>query len=519
MAERSRCSRCNAVLASDHNDAICSPCTAGRISALNPPVPSVRLWERTAIQAAVESRHIGQLFRAFRKAHNPPIPQATLAEWLHLTQGHLSIIERRRRPETDLERLQRWCDVLHVPDHLRWFQGTPQTTTVRKSRNRFTASGHPDNPFTIEMPAGRAFNGGSVPALRLTAAADRGRVVVRFSPDSVTKLTESPLGRGLLVGSIPDDSGDRLFGLDRRTACTKISRALDGAPLLIPTAYEIDDLTLGVLWATHNLDEALLDDDSELHVRSTQLRAYEAERRSTGPELGAELTPVSRMWLGSDFCARHILRHAEALQDVPAFWTREQRGEESSTWLLFAHKYNYLKQTVNTFRGSDASPTRTFCVPPTTVSDSAPPERILLLLAVALMESLGIQVIVCAEPEYSATQGFALDHRRRAIVADWVSGDAIWHVDVTDSPPLVREFTDASRYAQAHSVIAGSTPAKRVQAFADYLGLDWTWLSRRCAELGSYGTAGLARPRSRLLSTAGMDEACRFVGTLGRDRG
>lgn len=45
------------------------------------------------------------------------------------------------------------------------------------------------------------------------------------------------------------------------------------------------------------------------------------------------------MWLGSRFCAGHILRHTDTLTDIPAFWTREQRGEEASTSLLFAHKY------------------------------------------------------------------------------------------------------------------------------------------------------------------------------------
>ncbi|GAA1268461.1 hypothetical protein GCM10009634_09580 [Saccharothrix xinjiangensis] len=51
----------------------------------------------------------------------PAVTQETLATWLHLSQGHVSEIERSRRPVTDLERLERWCDALHVPRHLRWF--------------------------------------------------------------------------------------------------------------------------------------------------------------------------------------------------------------------------------------------------------------------------------------------------------------------------------------------------------------------------------------------------------------
>jgi hypothetical protein len=156
-------------------------------------------------------------------------------------------------------------------------------------------------------------------------------------------------------------------------------------------------------------------------------------------------------------------------------------------------------------------------VPTTAVANSGTPERILLFLAVALMESFGIQVEVCAEPEYSGTQGFALDQQRRAIVANWVGTDGVWQVDVTDQRPLLREFADASGYAHAHSILAGRTAPARVRAFADYLDLDWSWLVSRCAELGDYGVAGLAQVRSRLLSTAGADRACRYVGDLGRD--
>jgi hypothetical protein len=52
---------------------------------------------------------------------------------------------------------------------------------------------------------------------------------------------------------------------------------------------------------------------------------------------------------------------------------------------------------------------------------------------------------------------------------------------------------------------------ERMRALADYLDLDWAWLVRRCHELGEYGSAGIAQPRSRLLSTDGVDQACRFL--------
>ena len=65
---------------------------------------------------------------------------------------------------------------------------------------------------------------------------------------------------------------------------------------------------------------------------------------------------------------------------------------------------------------------------------------LLLPLAVALMESLGIRGEVCDEPEYTAMQGFVLDRHKSAIVANWVGTDGIWQVDVTDplDPARVR---------------------------------------------------------------------------------
>jgi hypothetical protein len=68
---------------------------------------------------------------------------------------------------------------------------------------------------------------------------------------------------------------------------------------------------------------------------------------------------------------------------------------------------------------------------------------------------------------------------------------------------------------QAHPAVAGGTPLQRLRALADYLGLDWPWLLRRCGELGDYGCAGVAEPRSRLLSVAGVDRACRYLAHLG----
>jgi transcriptional regulator with XRE-family HTH domain len=377
-----------------------------------------------------------------------------------------------------------------------------------------------DDGITLTATHGRFFSGTVIPA-GLYPASDDGRIVANLSAD----LERAPFlqrpGRSLVIGVVEnDDQPARLFGLDGRQARTRLARAPRVGRMLVPRAYELDDLTVGLLWAVSNLDEALLDDDAALSASRNHLAGYNQQPRSAvGHDVAVDLSPVSAMWLGSDFCARHILRHADTLTDVPAFWTREQRGEEASTWLLFAHKYAYLRQSAATLVGTGMTPTRAFCIPPASIGTSSRSERILLLLAVALMESFGIRVHVCVEPEYTSMQGFVFDQRQHAIVANWVGTDGIWQVDLTASGPLLREFADATGYTQAHSVIAGQTPAARLAALTAYLDLNWEWLTRRCGDLAAYGSAGILQPRSRLLSVDGIDQACRFLASIAQQTG
>ncbi len=109
------------------------------------------------------------------------------------------------------------------------------------------------------------------------------------------------------------------------------------------------------------------------------------------------------------------------------------------------------------------------------------------------------------------TTASTLRRPRHAILANWIGADGIWHVDVTDRRPDLREYRDAADYTTAHSTIAATTPHGRLQALADYLGLDWHWLTGRCAQLADYGVAGIAQPRSRHLSVTGVDRACHYL--------
>jgi hypothetical protein len=361
----------------------------------------------------------------------------------------------------------------------------------------------------LVAPGGKYFDGSAIEA-RVYPAIDDGRILALVpGAESDDEFLRQPR-RGLVVAVTTSDR-PQPYGLDNRHARTRLARSAPGGRLIIPRAYALDELTLGLLWAVANLDEALINDDGLLAEAQSQVAAYESLPGSAvSREFAAGLSTVSRMWLGSEFCAGHILRHLANLHDVPEFWTREQRGEEASTWLLFDHKYQYLSAVAAHF--GDANLTRSFCIPAEVVADSPHAERILVLLAAALMESFGITVAVCVEPEYAAVEGFVLDRDRRAIVANWVDADGIWHAGVTTGRQTVRDFGDITAHAQTHSVVAGSTGRHRLQMLADYLELDWGWITRRCSEISAYGCAGVAQPRSRLLSVRGADRACGYLG-------
>jgi hypothetical protein len=269
-----------------------------------------------------------------------------------------------------------------------------------------------------------------------------------------------------------------------------------------------------LLWACASLDEGLQADDQELSAALGDLAPYEdLPSSAVSREAAADLGTTSQMWLGSDFCARHILRNLGGMAaESPAFWTREQTGREACPWLLFEHKHAYLRATGGRF--AEGSLSRMFCIPHDAVTNSPLFERILLLLSVALMEATGIQVKVCNDPAYSEVEGFVLGGHDRAIIANWVRGEGIWHVDTARRASVLSDFREAAGYATAHSIIDAPSPGERLRALAGYLDVDWAWLQRRCRGLAHAGTAGLLRPRSRHISTAGVDTACSYVAKL-----
>jgi transcriptional regulator with XRE-family HTH domain len=384
----------------------------------------------------------------------------------------------------------------------------PLATLTRKRCPGVRLAGpSPDlgSDWTLMLPRSAAT---AVQIHAATGGEDSGRVLVTVRDTSRLEQFLRVPHRAMLLAVEHDASMPRSYGLDASAVRSQLAeRPRPGAVISIPRAYELDDLTYGLLWAASNLDDCLLADDATLAKNNRKLSTYERLSRSeVTREVTGDLSGVSQAWLGSSFCARHILRNFGRLGDLPLFWTREQRGEEACTWLLFAHKLAYLR-AARRYLGSTTI-TRAFCVPEHVVRDSPLFERVLLFLAIALMEAHGVEVKICTEQEYSDVDGFVLAPARRAIVATWVRADSIWHVDTTERRGTLAEFGEAVGHAAAHSAIASPTASGRLAALADYLELNLAWLRRRCAQLAREGCGGLIRPRSRLLAVVGVDAAC-----------
>jgi hypothetical protein len=366
------------------------------------------------------------------------------------------------------------------------------------------------------LPGGRSMLGSRTSLQLHPARLDRGRAVLSMPDRSrVSEFLRRP-ERGTLIGAVEGGEEARFYVIDGRYARGHLTDSAGVHEVTAPTAYELDDLTYGILWAVGNYDDALQADDQALWETRSDLKTYERLSSSAvSREAAAGLNGVAHMWLGSDFCARHILKGLADLPSLPNFWTREQRGEEASAWLIFDHKYPYLKATTATLGGS--STTRAFCVPESVVAASPRHERILLFLAVALMESIGIHAKFTTDPAYESVEGFVVSPNQEAIIANWVRGEGMWHVDITGRSSIVREFTNVADDVGAHSLIDAPTAASRLRALANYLDLPWAWLIERCAALGRYGASGLIESRSRLVSAAGIDAACTYVGALPAD--
>ncbi|MEU1528006.1 hypothetical protein [Streptomyces fagopyri] len=330
-----------------------------------------------------------------------------------------------------------------------------------------------------------------------------------------------PARRGFIVG-VEERRGDLDLYVREAASARRSGRPgpQSAGTLSIPSAYLLDDLTYGIVWALTQLDDGLLADDQVLDSERHLISTYLSLPRSAPSQLLVDLTAAGSSWMGSAFCAQHIQQELANATEVPTFWTREQSGEEAAPWLFFKHKLDYL-QALTRFHSASTQTVRVFCLPEGEVAQSERYERVLLLLAIALMERVGIRVRVIPKPEYSEVDGVALVPGQQAVVANWVRvpGGALWAAGSTSTRGDLRTYAAAFADAQGNDVLSGAADsASRLRALCGYLGLDWDWLTSRCRSLGEYGVAGLVRPRSRLLTVNALDETLLFLGKLTSDQ-
>ncbi|MER5991507.1 transcriptional regulator, XRE family protein [Streptomyces viridosporus] len=324
-----------------------------------------------------------------------------------------------------------------------------------------------------------------------------------------------PARRGFLVGVDEREGAPRLYVVDAANARRARAIAEARGTLDLTAAHLLDDLTYGLLWSLIQFDDGLLADDFTLDQEQKVLETYLSLPRSAPSRMALpDLTKAGTQWLGSAFCAQHIMRRLDGLTDPPVFWTREQTGEQAAAWLWFRHKDDYLKALSARYADGPVPLSRAFCIPETEVNRSDRYERILLLLAITLMELRGIRAAVLTKPEYSDVDGFALVPGKRAVVANWVRTEAIWAVDTITRRPVLREYHEALGEAENHSVMRGADPEARLRSLAGYLDIPWAWLVTRCRELSDCGTASIVRPRSRHLTVEALDDVFQFLGSL-----
>ncbi|MDH6522379.1 hypothetical protein [Streptomyces sp. SAI-090] len=279
-------------------------------------------------------------------------------------------------------------------------------------------------------------------------------------------------------------------------------------------AFLLDDLTHGIVWSLAQLDDGLLADDQSLDAESHNLETYLALPRSAPNRQLLELTAAGSSWWGSAFCAQYIERELEGAGEIPVFWTREQRGAEAAPWLFFRHKIDYLRSTGRFADGGQAT-SRVFCVPEASVLRTERYERVLLLLAVALMERYGIRVRLVADSAYTDMDGVAFIPGQKAVVANWVrTGEALWAASTTSSRGDLRSYGTAFGDAQQIDILTGSAPKSRLEELARFLDIDWGWVTTRCRAVAEQGIASLVRTRSRLLTSDGVEDALSFLGTF-----
>jgi transcriptional regulator with XRE-family HTH domain len=119
---------------------LCSRCHREQRDQLRTPPTQLRhdFFDTDEFRAAFATQHIGKVFKAYRnhKHHvrilGKALNQELLGRWLGLTQAQVSKLENGKA-EQNLETLQNYARILHLPQHLLWFDlpGQSRLTLLR----------------------------------------------------------------------------------------------------------------------------------------------------------------------------------------------------------------------------------------------------------------------------------------------------------------------------------------------------------------------------------------------------
>ena len=92
------------------------------------------------------------------------------------------------------------------------------------------------------------------------------------------------------------------------------------------------------------------------------------------------------------------------------------------------------------------------------------------------MEAVGIRVKICDDAAYSNVEGFVLGGPSQAIIANWVRGEGIWHVDTARRASILADFREAAGFANAHSIVEARSP----QGDCALRPAIWSWTGHGC---------------------------------------
>ncbi|GAA2254030.1 hypothetical protein GCM10010232_48680 [Streptomyces amakusaensis] len=454
------------------------------------------------------------------------VPQRTFARWFSGTwfgspQRHAVPVLERMLGFSCAELFLPAPDVLHASAAVHERPGVDASVRIgeRWATSRLFLSLTESAADAWELCGRGSLDGTTVAVQFHPAVRDRsGRLRLHPAEEDVLHGFVRPARRGVVVGVEERGNGESgLYAVDAAAVRRSLAGASgkDGA-VVVPGAHELDDLTYGILWSLVQLDDGLLAHDRALDEEHRALEAYlPLERSALSRGALPGLTGAAAGWMGSAFCARYIGRRLERVSAAPVFWTREQTGEESAPWLFFAHKVDYLTELGARFGGAPDPIVRVFVVPEEQVRRSPRYERLLLFLAVALMERLGITVRVVVDEGFAGVDGFALVLGERVVVANWVRTEEVWAARTTTERRELAAYRDTVGEATALDTLKqGEGPAGRLRALAGLLGLEWGWLVGRCRDLGSSGVTGMVVPRSRLITLSALEDTLVFVGAL-----